>query len=605
LSDAKIIKTLESSIHFNKELIPTLFKERQSFIPIARNPFTAALISSYAKENDNQLPAQQADLYINYINQRLKSCHDHIAKKNLSVEQILQCTADMAALMFSTPHFGLEAPVNELAKLLDQHPVEDIIGILKYARLGRVGGGDDQLFSFVHRRFNEYFVAQMLIEDTTKVSRESIPTDSRWRDALVMFCEVADEAEASKIASFCWSEVKKIKDDELTMSDPQYLRSMHCLRFLKDAFRSRHSCLVSFQADLTKFVNYQVEHSKSLLEIKFAVEVVGLLDERELDGVIAKALEIRNAWVQEEAFKACRHLQQISDKLSKNIEEYMYSIDVFSLYSKRDEILFSLKLSQGFSKIHEFVKLKLFCIYCNLIGFLIFFILAPVFSIVTSLLVLLLYFLDLVCVNHERNALRNLRTYHFSLSLCILVLILIGISVPNKFSIIVPLHDISRSSILFASLLILPWFELLNVKLKRFVPVFILYFRTLIKILPITMLYMTFCFYYLKMEMNIINLYAYLSPVFVLGFSLAIHRRFIDFKLINKDNLYSSIQREFIFERLDKLKTAWGQNKFLTSIDSQKGYFIGRWPKDTPPKCKSEKAATILAKLDEKSLGLD
>lgn len=189
-SDHKIVQTLKNSISFDQKLTQELFTNRQELIPIARNPFTAALISSYAKDNDNSLPQKQADLYINYIAKRLDSCTERLNKNNLTKQDVINCCSDIATLMFKNEHYGLEAPVKELETHLPQHQVAKIISILKYARLGRVGGGDAEIFSFVHRRFNEYFVALMLNHDVQLLSLESIPSDSRWRDALVMYCEL-------------------------------------------------------------------------------------------------------------------------------------------------------------------------------------------------------------------------------------------------------------------------------------------------------------------------------------------------------------------------------------------------------------------------------
>lgn len=81
--------------------------------------------------------------------------------------------------MFSSLHLGLEASADELAEQLPQYPIEDIVDILVFSRLGRLGSGDERRFSFAHRRFNEYFIAQRFIEQPERVPKEAIPADSR------------------------------------------------------------------------------------------------------------------------------------------------------------------------------------------------------------------------------------------------------------------------------------------------------------------------------------------------------------------------------------------------------------------------------------------
>src|SRR5215813_2392120 len=179
LTESKIAETLKKSLSYDEALVKLLFNERQEFVPIARNPFTAALISSYAKEHDNRLPLTQAELYSSYIHRRLDAGVDRIEAKNLTEDQILKCATEIADIMFVTQTLGLEASVKDLAGRLPHLPIYDTIDILKYARLGRLGGGDEQRFSFVHRRFNEYFVVQKLKEHTERIPQADIPTDSR------------------------------------------------------------------------------------------------------------------------------------------------------------------------------------------------------------------------------------------------------------------------------------------------------------------------------------------------------------------------------------------------------------------------------------------
>ena len=299
-TEAKIRQTLEKSFASEKEeLIQRLFKKRQDLMPIARNPFSAALISNYARNNNNALPQNQAELYISYIEHQLKvrSCQERITKKGLTAEKIIDCCEAIANLMFNDSQLGLGAPLEDLKCRLLSFPVEDAVEILRYARLGRLGAGDDKNFSFAHRRFNEYFVSQQLIKNPERVPRESIPTDSRWRDALVLYCEIAEEEKAREIADYCWAEIRCIVTEQLNMADPRYLRAMHSLRFLKEAFRARTSCLSNFRDELADFIEHQIENTTGLLAKKLAVEAVGLLEDNRIDSAITKALTIKNGWI--------------------------------------------------------------------------------------------------------------------------------------------------------------------------------------------------------------------------------------------------------------------------------------------------------------------
>ena len=96
------------------------------------------------------------------------------------------------------------------------------LDILKFARLGRVGSGDENQFSFVHRRFCEYFAVKKRMNDDVKIKYDSIPEDSQWRDALVLYCEVAHRGHAQEIAEYCWKTIRII-------NNPKDSRTIHCL----------------------------------------------------------------------------------------------------------------------------------------------------------------------------------------------------------------------------------------------------------------------------------------------------------------------------------------------------------------------------------------
>jgi GTPase SAR1 family protein len=146
-TEEKIISNLKKSMSFDEKLVKQIFKERVEFVPIVRNPFTAALVTNYAQNNDNNLPQNQSDLYLSYITQRLNTCEDRIQKKNLTPNEIIECSIDIADKMFSSQNLGLEASIQDLRNLLPQAPIDNVIKILKYAKLGRLGSGGSNINS--------------------------------------------------------------------------------------------------------------------------------------------------------------------------------------------------------------------------------------------------------------------------------------------------------------------------------------------------------------------------------------------------------------------------------------------------------------------------
>jgi hypothetical protein len=348
--EAKIINALKASIHFDDSFINALFKQRLDLIPISRNPFTLALIADYAENNNYTLPANQSELYSSYISNTFNNCRERLEKKNLSIEKFVKFTKVIASEMFQ--NFGLEVPVDQLRKKFSTIPIDDVIDVLTFSRIGRLGTGDSNQFSFVHRRFCEYFAVQAMIDKGNEVDLDVIPTDSQWRDALVLLCEVVDEQRASIVAQFCW----KVIDETKNLQD---LKALHSLRFLNDAFKGRLKCLHSFRADLSEYIFSEIRSNNSILSIKIAIESLGLLESAEVDRCVLAAFELRNSWLDETSIKACRHLPGITPHLKQQVIRYLDAIPIDSLIRKKKDLGFSLRLSDAFKPALIFFKVRL------------------------------------------------------------------------------------------------------------------------------------------------------------------------------------------------------------------------------------------------------
>lgn len=388
-SEMKIVEMLRKSAFYDEALIKLLFNERQEFIPIARNPFTATLISSYAKEHGNTLPKTQSELYSSYIEHRLRSCQEKIELKLLNNEIIVKCAIDIANVMLTNKTLGLEASVQQLQQSLPEQPVAEVVDLLRYARLARLGSGDAPRFSFAHRRFNEYFVVKRIKEDPDQAPITDIPTDSRWRDALVLFAEVADETRSQQIAAYCWNEVKQLSNQDLKMNDPHYLRAVHCLRFLKDAFRARLTAISSFRGELAQLIKNQLDYGENLVSQKIAVEAVGLVNSDDMRNILALAFAHKSRWINEVALRSCHYLPEASDDLKRQLRFFIDRLNLISFLKRRQELIFSLTLSNVFSEVRWHCYWRLSDTGCSVLAILLSFSVEPILGVMAIIILLL------------------------------------------------------------------------------------------------------------------------------------------------------------------------------------------------------------------------
>ncbi|QSV56561.1 MAG: NACHT domain-containing protein [Dolichospermum sp. UKL201] len=587
-TEDQVIETLKKSLSYDDKLVELIFKERQEFVPVARNPFTAALISSYAREYDNSLPQNQAELYSSYIDQRLDACRDRIQRKNLTKEQIIQCAIDIADTMMTTETYGLEASVQELKLILPQHPIEDVIDILKYARLGRLGSGDENRFSFVHRRFNEYFVVQRLIERPHRVPQDAIPNDSRWRDALVLYCEVAEENKAKEIANFCWSEISQVIDNNVDMRDPQFLRMIHCLRFLKEAFRTRLNSIEDFRVDLTLFIIWSLTQQENLLWQKFAVEAVGLLKNEDIDTAIILAIGLKNDWISETAVKSCRHLPKISNKLKDKLIDYIDTLAIDKFMEEKDNLSFSLKLSDGFHEVEKFLQMRVFDDYCYLYA---------------SILAFLLFLISLVAVTSylfkPLQEIENL--FLINKNSIFLFLFTFAILVLPKRHILYYAPEFLHS--LTVRKIAIFFLQLTTVAIIAFICSSIInirYFENLSLILADISIAIQILFMGLFQGKQILD-----SIFYLISHIASNLNDFKTMRKLRKNHMFNIMTREQIAEQFKQYKTNWGRLSYIQFLNTQNIKPVGDWPEGKLPNINNDTASTLLAKLEEKWLGLD
>lgn len=347
MSEERIMLALARYPAFTREIQNQLFRDRHDLVPLARNPFLMALLGEWVSTH-RILPATQADLYDNYLRRRLNKVEQRIGKYNLSVDDILNTATQIAEFVFDSPSYGLEAPVSVLKHEHSITHANEAIDVLSHARIARVTSGDAISFAFVHRRFLEYLVTTRLLAAPEKLPLDHIPTDSRGRDAMVLYAQLCDDATAERLAMLCWEEICAHLENP-----PTRLRAIHSLRFLTDAFRSRRGAVASFAEALAAFIQVRATGCDDLIQAKICLEATGLLKDNAAVPILQSAISGKNAWLRETAFRACRHLPKISLNLRHIVDDYIINMPIRQFWNNRRALIFSLALSDALKETHR------------------------------------------------------------------------------------------------------------------------------------------------------------------------------------------------------------------------------------------------------------
>jgi hypothetical protein len=337
-------------------LLRVMYQERLELGALARNPFSLSLLMDYWRKNGLTAPQTQSELYSSYIDQSLKDAAEHMAEYGLDAAAVRQAMEDISWEMFSSAGRGLEMTMRELRAATSNPRIDEIVDVLIAARLARKAART-QAVSFVHRRFNEYFIVTRWLGGTAEAPLESIPNDGRSRDAMVLYAEVTGDQEARRIAEYCWAEIS----DGLQASETSAaieLRVVYCLRYLVEAFRARQSALIGFREELSEKVIEITATSKDIMLSKIAVESVGLLPEKAAERTLVHALSGGNKWIAETAISSCRYLTKIPEAVTERLYRTLSDTGPTSAMFPDRDLGFALSLSDIFRELRARLRAR-------------------------------------------------------------------------------------------------------------------------------------------------------------------------------------------------------------------------------------------------------
>lgn len=353
--DIRIQKMLKKYLMRAEEVVNELFGKREDLTALCRNPFCLSLLIEYAHNNGLQLPENQMDLYRDFIDTRLEKCKGRIENEKLTINSVLDIAKKIALLMFQSTEYGLEYPLAKIEETINSEHVKRSIDILEYAKICRVGG-ENKAVSFVHRRFQEFFLMEGAIDGKLEINTsyyQDIINNARLRDALVLYCEIADEKKSNEIAQFCWSTIKKNECSIDNIQKKECLEVVHALYFLAEAFRNREKVLEATRKDLYRFIIENIGTETDVVVQRAMVSCMVLLDQNQLANLVLKVFCLDNQYLCDVVIENCRTIKEINYKIEEKIMSYIGEMKLKIFWERFRNIHFSLSLSREFKHIKK------------------------------------------------------------------------------------------------------------------------------------------------------------------------------------------------------------------------------------------------------------
>lgn len=375
-SDIKIKTMLKKYLVHYEEVTKLLFDGREDLVALCRNPFYLTLLTNYISDRGNILPKNQMELYHSFVNGRLKKCKGKLEKENLSENEVYRAAKQLASYMQEKDECGLECPTSFFYQSENEAYWRKVFSVLKYAKICRLGGQDETI-SFVHRRFQEFFLVENIIDQKQEIEYEyyrDILSDAGMRDALVLYCEVAEEEKTIEIAEFCWKTIQtniKFANNIHTREGQELVRVLY---FMREAFRNRKRVLSNFNEDfyqLVKKVFGKANRGENNVGVDYVIMLalvnsMVLFSSVQLKSLVLMVFQMRNRWLNDIIMQNCRTLDTLDYCIENEFVSYFAKMNIMIFMKRFLDMRFSLSMSNKFRyvrKMHTMIMvLNMTCI---------------------------------------------------------------------------------------------------------------------------------------------------------------------------------------------------------------------------------------------------
>jgi hypothetical protein len=139
-----------------------------------------------------------------------------------------------------------------------------------------------------------------------------IQADKRWRDALVLYAEIAPAPDAQRILEHAWQFAQRLPELQLTKNRDAFTEARNALRFLIEGFRNRRELISPLQSSISKLIRSKLSVEYDFLEVKTVLEAIALLDDRLSYKLILYVLLRLPVWLADTAATSARYLQKVN-----------------------------------------------------------------------------------------------------------------------------------------------------------------------------------------------------------------------------------------------------------------------------------------------------
>ncbi|WP_394617159.1 NACHT domain-containing protein [Lentzea sp. JNUCC 0626] len=348
----RLIRRADLDRSVDRALRSGLATASQDITTFASNPMFLGLLCEHMRTS-GQFPANSHAVFEDYLNHRLQRDAQRIRSRfSIDVGFVRAGAEEIAFLMGSVPRMGLTPSRESLlasASTLDTltpHWLGTVLDALEYSKLGRtdVNTVGKATFSFVHRRFQEYFATRVVIRAGDRVPVTSLLDNDQWRETAVTLLQIQGPRETTPLLTEAATRLSKCAFLAETGDFEWPDGCLHLLRILAAGLESCEDATRKPLQPLVDRILVRAWERGHRLDKRRALDFVPLASAAVAERLLTGAFRSRNELLREGAFRSAGSLPDLTPALRAQIRRMLLGLAAsIDLYRKRASTVAQIK----------------------------------------------------------------------------------------------------------------------------------------------------------------------------------------------------------------------------------------------------------------------
>lgn len=357
----ELVKKANLSAEEEQEIIGNLALAASDIRGMASNPMFLAILCDHMKLG-HQFPRNVHGVFESYLDNRFIRDKERLLQRfKLNAQDVRDTAEQIAFAMTADKELGLSPSRQSIKSAVERlkftvtPDFESHMDALEYIKLARCETTSDagtRLFSFSHRRFQEYFATCVVLQDPGRVSATRLLDDARWRETAVIMLQTQSRAKLRPLLDTTEQILEHIVENKLglnlesqgSLGEPEPdadgaeldgslprpfpwpPKAIHVLSILQDGFAGNSADLPETIRSYCAVLLTAASTTGTIVDRRWALEVAGSLPQSILLALVRDGIGSRSQVLRDTAYRQAARLSTITQDVGRSIRQALLKL---------------------------------------------------------------------------------------------------------------------------------------------------------------------------------------------------------------------------------------------------------------------------------------